>query len=1150
MQARFDKFKLPRFYTAKVPSPQSPLVFCAPTLLEARRSAWQHLRQNASASPLELPLILSSPLSFESWRALASENAKGALILPRLVAPELFFARAHGTNARQGWIGGVPRLWALASVLRRMESGFEHLDFDADNLDALRAMATTLAAMRRANLPSLPIGDDRFGMELDEWRAAYDRHLENAKTFDFEAGPALFAQSVENNRAFAFPKTLVVDDLPDIWPALGAGLNALIGRASTVCATLALPNGPNDEAAARALRFWTKHGAEFRFTSETDPESSGRLRVARALLGEKSETGLLPPDVSLSHAHTPHDEWERMAAHIRAQLNSGQRAREFCLVLADVGAQSPLMRAAFEAHGVPLAWRERDETPLIERVLRLLAPPKMWSVDALHDLFGDGALLLQWTNDEGQAKQFDAGRLRRAHRSVRGEGDEAAWRDPLALARDWEARIARLRSATSGRSDESRALLLARSLDGGDLHGISALKTLLAPLQNPLSALQWAGASTAILDAVCAHVQNDENDIAHRSRRAIKTLRAAIESVAARAGEDESERLASCWTAWLRLELSGAFQREDEEEVPSDGVRVLGIGAVGEAGANGEREIFLPGLSERAWPARPPRPLWPLSTATQLERLRDGEPAPLALALHGLSRAMATHAHLHLSHPAWSDGTETEASPLVEDVRALFPGATWPELALAETYSPPTSRGLWLRRQGQSQNAGTNISAIGETFALSMEKRSSAANGLEEGACPAPAELRPLPTFQNLNRVEDVDELPTRLRALKEMRSGRSDVEKFGRFDGVLGERGRELLAPLLPRDEGRLEVSASGLENYARCGLRFFFERVLELGDETPEEDDLSRAESGDLVHRVLHAFRREWSEPLNGDSFERARLALESHTKRECERLGLPPILRRAEARRLLGTPKRDGALVRLLRAECREADELGNGTFATALHPLVHLQNGRIESADNVDFGLDAPGNGLEQGFRLPLNGALVKGRIDRMDAAPDGSWMLVLDYKTGSTSSLPALHKGSDRLHFQLAVYVLAARHLTREWAIPPRIATAYLSPRSAFAGVVAAPELLAPNRQNLAMSEAARAQWLSDAQSQIERIARLIEGGTFNLSLRSAKDARCEWCAHSSMCGQNSRVQVARAERQLDSDVVFFPGAVEWKNSLD
>lgn len=1088
----------------------APVVFCATTIRQARQSAWSFVQEGTESTPLDPPLVLASPLSFAAWRDMARKNGGVCTGLPRLSAPELFFARAHGANVRANWLGGVPRLWALSSVLHRLENRFSLLDFDADDTDALKAMAALIADMRRQNLRALPVESDAFGSELDQWRAGYDAHLEEINAFDFEGAPALFAQSVKRNRTFALPPTLVIDDTLDIFPSLAVGLNALLGRARHIVATLALPNGWGDEASARAHQFWTEHGAQFRFVEEKEAPSF-RLHVAKALLSEQSEVNERPSHVSLTNAHTMWDEWERIASHIRARLDEGALPRNFCLVLPTPSVQEPLMRAAFEAHGVPLAGGDSTTSgsPLIERLLRLVViPPRsQWSVDALHDIFGDGALRLEWPDDESILRRFDAGRLRRAHRSIRGEKDEAAWRDPVALARDWESRIGRLRDSLSGQGDEARATLLARSLDGGDLEGVARLKTQLLPFQEARSCSEWTSAVLNLCDALTPHLaESDEQDeVERRAQTSLKKLRWGIEELKKRAGEDDSARPSGRWAAWLRLELaSGAWEANSEDETPIEGVRVLSSRHVGEAGSEGEREIFVTGLTERAWPLPPATPLWPATTVQALKILSEGEPAPIAWALHGLSRLIATDAHLHLSHPTWLDTNEVEASPLIEDLRALFHGESWPELARPETYPTPTSRAQWLRRHSQGASRDTD------------------------------------------------DEFQLCLDALGAMREGRNDSENWGHYDGVLGERGRELLAPLMPHEGDKLELSASGAELYARCGLHFFFERVLRLPDDSQTEDDLSRPESGDLVHRILQAFHREWSAPLSLQNFEAAKAALEIHVRRECERLGLPPILRRAEARRLLGTPKRDGALVRLLRAECHENDarrgQATNGTFADMAYPLVHLQSGAFVGISNFDWRLGERGNGLEQPFRIPLDGVTIRGRIDRIDAAEDGTWLLVLDYKTGSASSLPSFVKSSDRLHFQLGVYIMATHYLTQEWPTHPRVAAAYLSPRAGFAGVVAPADLLALSAKG-AMDETNQAKWLADTRSQIERIAALIESGTFNLSLRTSKVARCEWCAHQALCGQNASIQTARAAVQTESNVVFYPSPIEWNAAV-
>jgi len=1132
-------------------------VFCAPTLLEARRAAWNFVREQGALSALDVPLVLGRRAGASAWRDLAQgTSGQNALVLPRTVSPDWYFARAHGANARRRASSGLNRLWTLGEVLRGLQNRLEHLDFDADDTDALREMAGLVALLHRQNQRTFPFGDDDYGRELELWRAAYAQELEQIGAFDVEAAPALFPASARANRAFEWPPILVADDLGEPLPSLRIGLEALFERARVVVATLVVA-GADDEVSQRAKAFWTKHGAQF----IECPSESPRVAIARALLDPTASPPLAPPeDLWRWTAHTAGDEAARIAGHIRREIEEGAHDSDFCLVVPDPKAQEATLRAAFAATGVPLDWEGEHPNGalLLERLARLLIPAKARGVDELHDLFGDGSLRLEWARADGApAARFDAGRLRRAHRVMRGEDGDAAWQNPVALGENWEARLLKLRAHGSSHGDESQARALASSLDGGDLEGVARLGELLAPFSTPQSAREWAQSALWVADALAGHHEvldgdetnyrgssetvaaemqpvgtplaasvSDANErwtqqaaslrVAEDGKRAIEeagkqalaAFRAGVEAVWERAGEDEAPRPSGAWAAWLRLEWA---HRDGANEgarggAETSGVRVLGLGDESEAHRDQTRAVFVVGLSENAWPRARASSSWPRGVARAVEALQANDAPPLSLALHSFARLLACPVPLSLSRSAWVRGVESGASPLWEDLGALFPDANWPAMAPVHTTRPAT-RAQWL---------------------------SQLASGAKEEATPSLAHL-------------DAD-LRMRLTALDSMRRERASIEKLGRYDGILGDNAPAMLRDLLPRDdEGRLVISASGAESYARCPLRFFFERVLNLPDETLAEDDLSRAESGDLVHRVLFAFHSQWHRPLDETTFEEARESVARMAASECDSLGLPPILRRAEAHRLIGTPARPGALVRLLRAQCREADahahDVSRALWSQPLFPLVHLAGGRVEGA-HPNYLSASSKQGLEQAWSLPLRGALLKGRLDRIDGSLDGTILVVLDYKTGSASSLPSFAKGFDRLHFQLAAYVLATRQFVEGWENAPHIAAAYLSPREGFSKLTAPADALnAPAK--LAMSSANMERWLSDSRAQIERIVALIEHGTFNLSLHPAKVARCEGCSSRSVCGQDAGQQAARAHELHGADEVFLPEAIEW-----
>ncbi|MCL5257455.1 MAG: ATP-dependent helicase [Chloroflexi bacterium] len=66
-------------------------------------------------------------------------------------------------------------------------------------------------------------------------------------------------------------------------------------------------------------------------------------------------------------------------------------------------------------------------------------------------------------------------------------------------------------------------------------------------------------------------------------------------------------------------------------------------------------------------------------------------------------------------------------------------------------------------------------------------------------------------------------------------------------------------------------------------------------------------------------------------------------------------------------------------------------------------------------------------VEQPFNLRIGGVVVRGRIDRLDHLPDGSWEIV-DFKTGRY--VPSPEQAANDL--QLRIYALAAREI---WGVP-------------------------------------------------------------------------------------------------------------------
>ena len=186
-------------------------------------------------------------------------------------------------------------------------------------------------------------------------------------------------------------------------------------------------------------------------------------------------------------------------------------------------------------------------------------------------------------------------------------------------------------------------------------------------------------------------------------------------------------------------------------------------------------------------------------------------------------------------------------------------------------------------------------------------------------------------------------------------------------------------LAAFLPRHGAGLVLSASDIESYRACPLRYKFARVLRIPTEpTPQQ------RFGIMVHKVLERYHSEWDGRPE---------SLEST---------LPTLMRLLDAAwRRAGFRESPGELVWLERA--REA--------LARYHRQLADQLGRP-----VWF---------ERSFSFPVGGDLVRGRVDRVDRIAEGRYELI-DYKTGHPRTEAQLEGD-----VQLSLYALAA---TRAWEV--------------------------------------------------------------------------------------------------------------------
>jgi DNA helicase II / ATP-dependent DNA helicase PcrA len=180
-------------------------------------------------------------------------------------------------------------------------------------------------------------------------------------------------------------------------------------------------------------------------------------------------------------------------------------------------------------------------------------------------------------------------------------------------------------------------------------------------------------------------------------------------------------------------------------------------------------------------------------------------------------------------------------------------------------------------------------------------------------------------------------------------------------------------LAPLLPRRGDGLVLSASDIDTYRACPLRYKLARVLRI----PREPTLNQR-FGIVVHQVLERYHERPADL--GD-----------------ERATIMALLDVAWRRSGLG----DSGEERQLRDKARAA----LGRYQERLH-------------DEARAG--GTPRWFERSFNFKLGRHLIRGRVDRIDELPGGGHELI-DYKTG-------LPKRAEQLRedVQLGLYALAAR----------------------------------------------------------------------------------------------------------------------------
>jgi hypothetical protein len=184
------------------------------------------------------------------------------------------------------------------------------------------------------------------------------------------------------------------------------------------------------------------------------------------------------------------------------------------------------------------------------------------------------------------------------------------------------------------------------------------------------------------------------------------------------------------------------------------------------------------------------------------------------------------------------------------------------------------------------------------------------------------------------------------------------------------------------------LRFSATALDTYLKCGLRFYYSHVLRLEEREESIGDIDRAGIGSFVHNILAEFYRPFlGKTLSPENLDRARLA------KVIDNLFLQRYGEEEPGNQLLLKTQVQYQLDRFF-----------------AEYEIPRVSKGRVELI------------GVEQKIEIRVRGIEFRGRIDRIEKC-DGV-IHIRDFKTGADKNKLRIHFGkldlTDRMTWSEAI----------------------------------------------------------------------------------------------------------------------------------
>ena len=229
----------------------------------------------------------------------------------------------------------------------------------------------------------------------------------------------------------------------------------------------------------------------------------------------------------------------------------------------------------------------------------------------------------------------------------------------------------------------------------------------------------------------------------------------------------------------------------------------------------------------------------------------------------------------------------------------------------------------------------------------------------------------------------------------------RSFSAAFSRYEGVLSDN--PAIVQALTKRYGNREWSASRLETYAFCPMRYFMEYLLNVEEWESAEAELTSLERGSAIHDILYEFYRQLKEDGRQAQPLSNRALLFEIAEAVFERLPFSGFFWELEKKKYFGSQNNPGLLQVFLETDQSHIDE-----------------ENFIPAYFEYEFGKAA---GNEIILKNDSDSLKLRGRIDRIDTK-NGRQAEIIDYKTGTGAAGKSPKETLKGLSVQLPLYMLA------------------------------------------------------------------------------------------------------------------------------